>query len=64
MIQLYTYEDIAKLFEVRVSTVRKWKQAGEFKIVGYRRLGKWAKKAIVSEEQVKLLIKTKYAIKN
>jgi predicted site-specific integrase-resolvase len=60
LISLYTYVDMAQLFKVKVTTIRNWQSQGLFKVMGYRRLGKWAKEAIVSEEEVKLLIKKKY----
>lgn len=58
--KLYTYQDIADIFKVVPTTVRNWKHQGLFKIVGYRRLGRWAKEAIVEESEVKLLIKKKF----
>lgn len=60
MISLYTYEDMSKIFRVSIKTIYSWKCQGLFKIIGYRRLGKFAKEAVVSEEEVKLLIKRKY----
>jgi len=58
--ELFTYVDMAKLFRVQVSTIRNWRSKGFFRPLGYRRLGRWVKEAVVSEEEVKLLIKRKY----
>lgn len=57
----YTYEEIAEIFKVEVETVRNWKHAGHFKIIGYRRLGRWRKEAVVDADEVKKLIYKKYA---
>lgn len=59
-LKLYTYRDMAEIFKVGISTVRNWKYAGDFKVYGYRRLGRWAREALVKESEVKLLIKKKY----
>ena len=59
-IELYTYSDLARIFRVSVNTIRNWKWAGQFKVLGYRKLGMWAKEAVVSEEEVKKLIRKKY----
>ncbi len=56
-IELYDYREIAKILRVKVNTVRTWKTKGFFSIVGYRRLGKWAKEAVVSGDEVERLIK-------
>lgn len=56
MIELYTYQQIADIFGVRITTVRNWRHAKKFEILGYRKVGRWAKQALVSEEQVKALM--------
>jgi transposase len=53
----YNYKEIPALFRVSIQTVRNWAWRGDFKPCGYRRLKGWNKKeAVVTEEQVKLLI--------
>ena len=58
--RLWTYDEIAEHFRVRISTVRKWKCAGQFEIWGYKRLGKWCKIALVEDSEVALLQIKKY----
>lgn len=58
----YTYDEIADLFSVRTQTVRNWKAQGLFKIIGYRRLGKWKRIAVVDANEVKLLIKKRFQL--
>lgn len=50
--RLYTYREIGALFGVRDSTVRKWKSQGLFKILGYRRISRFNKEAVVSPLEV------------
>ena len=57
-IELYTYEEVADILKVSVGTVRNWRSQGLFK-PGYKKLGPWKKIALVSEKDVKRLVKLK-----
>lgn len=56
----FTYENMAEIFKVDITTIRNWKHAGDFKIIGYRRIGKWKKEAIVDATEVRNLVYKKY----
>lgn len=59
MIRFYTYDDVAKLFKVKKSTVKFWKTTGKIKIYGYRPFksesGKRLREAVIEESEVKRL---------
>lgn len=58
--RLYTYKEIAGLFKVRDTTVRKWKSEGLFKILGYRKISRFHKEAVVSPLEVLKLVLQKF----
>lgn len=59
-IVLYTYQEIADLFRVRIRTVRNWAYTKQFKVYRYRRVGPFTWEAVVKEDEVKLLMDKKF----
>jgi predicted site-specific integrase-resolvase len=58
---MWTFEEIAQLFRVKLRTVYEWRRAGQFNVV-VRRTGRFSVQMLVAPDEVHRLFNAKFAV--